>query len=60
MKFTASGVARSAAIRRSPSFSRSSSSTTITMRPARISCTASSMVVNSFGLASLTVGHLSG
>ncbi len=36
MKLIASGVTRSAAIVRSPSFSRSSSSTRMTMRPARI------------------------
>ena len=47
MKFTASGVTRSAAMRRSPSFSRSSSSTTTSIRPARISSMASSMVENS-------------
>jgi hypothetical protein len=41
MKLTASGVTRSAAMHRSPSFSRSSSSTRITMRPARISSIAS-------------------
>ena len=37
MKLMASGVTFSAASTRSPSFSRSSSSTRITMRPARIS-----------------------
>jgi hypothetical protein len=36
MKFTASGVTFSAAIRKSPSFSRSSSSTTMSMPPLRI------------------------
>src|SRR6185436_19306862 len=41
MKLIASGVTMSAAMVRSPSFSRSSSSTTITMRPARICSTAS-------------------
>src|SRR5579863_10325549 len=41
MKLTISGVTFSAAIVRSPSFSRSSSSTTMMMRPARISSTAS-------------------
>src|SRR5439155_8225569 len=46
MKATASGVTVSAAIVRSPSFSRSSSSTTMTIRPRRISSTASSIVVN--------------
>src|SRR5713101_4240519 len=49
MKFTASGVIFSAAIVRSPSFSRSSSSTTITIRPARIAATASSMEANGPG-----------
>ena len=43
MKLIASGVTLSAAIVRSPSFSRSSSSTTMTIRPARISAMASSM-----------------
>src|SRR6478672_10864907 len=42
MKLTASGVTNCAAIVRSPSFSRSSSSTTTTNRPARISSIASS------------------
>ena len=42
MKLIASGVTISAAIARSPSFSRSSSSTMMTMRPALISSTASS------------------
>src|SRR6185503_20793138 len=46
MKATASGVMLSAAIVRSPSFSRSSSSTTMIMRPFAISSTASSIVVN--------------
>src|SRR6516225_1924737 len=41
MKATASAVACSAAMMRSPSFSRSSSSTTITMRPARSSASIS-------------------
>jgi hypothetical protein len=44
MKFTASGVAASAAITRSPSFSRSSSSTTTSIRPCRISSMAAAMV----------------
>ena len=44
MKLIVSGVANSAAIVRSPSFSRSSSSQTITMRPARMSSIASSIV----------------
>jgi hypothetical protein len=43
MKLTASGVTRSAARVRSPSFSRSSSSMTMTIRPARMSSMASSM-----------------
>src|SRR5262245_22593489 len=43
MKLIASGVTLSAAIVRSPSFSRSSSSTTITIRPSRIASMASSM-----------------
>ena len=42
MKFTISGVTFSAATVRSPSFSRSSSSTTITMRPSRMASTACS------------------
>src|SRR5688572_21899513 len=41
MKLMASGVTMSAAMVRSPSFSRSSSSTTMTIRPARICSTAS-------------------
>src|SRR5574341_1565807 len=47
MKLMASAVTFSAAMVRSPSFSRSSSSTTMTMRPARMSSMASSMVPNS-------------
>ena len=43
MKLTASAVTCWAAITRSPSFSRSSSSTRITMRPARMSATMSSI-----------------
>src|SRR4051794_27918465 len=46
MKLIASGVANWAAIVRSPSFSRSSSSTTTTIRPSRISSIASSIVAN--------------
>ena len=46
MKLIDSGVANSAAIVRSPSFSRSSSSQTTTIRPARMSSIASSMVEN--------------
>src|SRR5690606_32837906 len=44
MKLMASGVTKSAASTRSPSFSRSSSSTRMTMRPARISATISCVV----------------
>ena len=43
MKLTASGVTQSAAITKSPSFSRSASSTTITISPRRIAAIASSM-----------------
>ena len=46
MKLIASGVTCSAAMHRSPSFSRSGESTTTTMRPARISAIASSTVAN--------------
>ena len=46
MKLTASGVTRSAAIVRSPSFSRSSSSTTTIIPPARIAASASSIDEN--------------
>ena len=46
MKLTASGVANWAAIVRSPSFSRVSSSQTTTIRPRRISSIASSIVAN--------------
>src|ERR1700759_5070746 len=46
MKLIASGVANCAATTRSPSFSRSGSSTTTTRRPSRISSIASSMVAN--------------
>src|SRR4051794_5124367 len=46
MKLIASGVTNCAAITRSPSFSRSSSSTTTTIRPAAMSSRASSMVAN--------------
>src|SRR5512139_1971159 len=44
MKLIASGVTNSAARVRSPSFSRSSSSTRMTIFPARISCRASSIL----------------
>ena len=53
MKLTASGVTNWAAIVRSPSFSRSSSSTTTTNRPARISSIACSIVAK--GLVSGSV-----
>ena len=46
MKLIASGVTFSAAIVRSPSFSRSSSSTTMTISPRRIAATASSTAAN--------------
>src|SRR5947209_19448258 len=46
MKLIASGDANCAAITRSPSFSRSGSSTTTTIRPSRISSIASSTVAN--------------
>src|SRR5262245_40934808 len=55
MKFTASGVTLSAAMTRSPSFSRSSSSTTTRIRPARISSTPSSIVTKSRLPSSLTL-----
>src|SRR5574337_807648 len=48
MKFTASVVTLSAAMTRSPSFSRSSSSTTTSIRPARISSMAVSMDANAW------------
>jgi hypothetical protein len=46
MKFTASGVTQHAAMVRSPSFSRSSSSTTSTISPRRMRLRASSMVAS--------------
>ena len=46
MKLIASGVANCAASVRSPSFSRSSASQTTTIRPARTSSIASSIVLN--------------
>ena len=46
MKLTVSGVTFSAAQTKSPSFSRSSSSTTMMTRPWRMASTASSMVEN--------------
>src|SRR5436190_4502718 len=50
MKFTASGVTQLAAIVRSPSFSRSSSSTTRTISPRRIRLIASSTVDSDMGV----------
>jgi hypothetical protein len=55
MKLMASGVTFSAAIVRSPSFSRSSSSTTITISPRRIAATASSTAANGPDLAPLAI-----
>ena len=55
MKATVSGVHAWAAIVRSPSFSRSSSSTTMTILPAAISATASSTVLNG-GMGETTRG----
>src|SRR3954452_18440097 len=49
MKLTDSGVTFSAAMQRSPSFSRSSSSTMITTSPRRYSSAASSMVAKGMG-----------
>ena len=46
MKFTASGVIASAAIMKSPSFSRSSSSTTMIIFPALMSSMASGIPAN--------------
>ena len=56
MKLMASGVTFSAAMQRSPSFSRSSSSTRITIRPARISSIASAMVESAGSRVRLGVG----
>src|SRR5204862_1747147 len=50
MKLIVSAVTFSAAIVRSPSFSRSSSSTTMMILPARIAATASSMRANGLAL----------
>ncbi len=47
MNSTVSGVTRSAATTKSPSFSRFSSSTTITTRPSAIASSASSILENS-------------
>src|SRR5690349_18924296 len=54
MKLIASGVANSAAMVRSPSFSRSSSSTTTTMHPCRISESAVSTLVNGLFMQVMT------
>src|SRR5262249_14572845 len=51
MKLMASGVTFSAAIMRSPSFSRSSSSTMMTIRPSWVSLMASSIVANCISFA---------
>src|SRR5437763_13316868 len=56
MKLIASGVANCAAITRSPSFSRSGSSTTTTKRPARTCSIASSIVAK--GVVTLMTGRL--
>ncbi len=62
MKFTASGVTFDAAIVRSPSFSRSSSSTTTIIRPSRTALMASSIGANVVfflaPLASFNVGFV--
>ncbi len=54
MKLIASGVANWAARVRSPSFSRSSASTTTTIFPARMSSIASSMVLNAVFVSLVT------
>ncbi len=56
MKFTLSGVHFSAAMKRSPSFSLSSSSTTITMLPFRISSRASVIDVKSMEITAASGG----
>ena len=56
MKLMSAGVVRSAAMHRSPSFSRSSSSTRITIRPARMSPIASLTRSSSFGSSSRAGG----
>src|SRR5918994_1849041 len=62
MKLIASGVANCAAIVRSPSFSRSAASTTITNLPCRTSSIASSMVANGLvggrGFASVAISRI--
>jgi hypothetical protein len=55
MKFSALAVTQLAAICRSPSFSRSSSSTTSTISPRRIRLSASSTVASSMGQSFLGV-----
>ena len=55
MNVIASGVTNCAAIVRSPSFSRSASSTTTTNRPARISSIASSIVAKGDDVAGVLV-----
>jgi hypothetical protein len=57
MKLMASGVTWSAASTRSPSFSRSSSSTRMTMRPARISATMSSTGEMGAGVRGVFMGE---
>src|SRR5205085_8041252 len=60
MKFTISGVTSSAAQMRSPSFSRSSSSATMTNLPARMSFTACSTVAKEdIGIGLSIGGHRS-
>ena len=56
MKATSSGVASSAAKMRSPSFSRSSSSTTTTALPAAMSAIARSTVSSTVGVDVLRCG----
>src|SRR5210317_234795 len=58
MKLTSSGRTLEAAMTRSPSFSRSSSSINTTMRPARMSSSSSGMVFSGdeFGMASVLDG----
>ena len=58
MKFRLSGVAFSAAMMKSPSFSRSASSTTITIFPARMSARASSIVANTGPVSWVMVSFL--
>src|SRR3712207_2559218 len=58
MKLMSSGVTSSAAMVRSPSFSRSSSSQTMTILPALISSTTSSMGLNGIFDAPLGLWHL--